>query len=151
MLTGSRYLHTFFGGIFLLLPIAATSAPQFVTYITTIVEDGEPVRGDRIEPFDCSDRIYVVIEASGLSADEHEMTVRWINPVGEQQERTDYTFLSGSHARIWAWLELNGGTGSAIGRMFDASFGMEDFIGEWEARAYIDGEPVAAPQFNVLC
>ncbi len=155
MLTKQPCLHAYLSGVFLLiLPITVTSAPQFTAYVTAKVEDGQPVRRNGLEFFDCSDRIYVVVEASGLSAEEHEMTVRWINPVGEQEERTDYTFLSGSHEPIepiWAWLQLDGGPGSAIGRMFDSSFGMEDFIGEWEARIYIDGEPMAAPRFNVLC
>lgn len=137
--------------LLLLLPFAAEAVPQFTVYVTTEVEDQQPVRKDDVQFFDCSDRIYVVVEASGLTPGKHQMTVRWINPAEAQQERTDYAFTSGSHARIWAWLQLSGPTGSVLGRLFDSSFGMEEFIGEWTARTYIDDDSVAASQFNILC
>ena len=128
----------------------AEESPQIKTYVTRHVIDNEP----SMEPdtvFDCSDRIYVVLEALRLPEQKTDLMVKWFNPTGEQQERTDFQFTAQAFTRVWAWLQLNGPPGAVIGQVFDPSFGMEDFIGQWEAQVFLDKEIVNKISFQVVC
>ena len=101
--------------------------------------------------FDCSDRIYTVVEAQGLALGKHELKVSWVDPAGIQKELTRYEFDAYPFTRIWAWLQLNPPTGAIIGQVFDPSFGMEEFIGQWTAKVSIDDKLVKQHEFEVLC
>ena len=128
----------------------AEDAAQIKTYVTRQVVDNEPA----MEPdtvFDCSDRIYVVVEALRLPEKKTDLMVRWFNPTGDQQERTDFQFMAQPFTRVWAWLQLNGPPGAVIGQVFDPSFGMEDFIGDWEAQVFLDNEIIDKISFQVVC
>ena len=128
----------------------AHDSPQFKTYVTRQVIDNEPsMEADTI--FDCSDRIYVVLEALQLPIKKSDLMVRWFNPTGDQQERTDFQFMAQPFTRVWAWLQLNGPPGAVIGQVFDPSFGMEDFIGDWEAQVFLDKEIIDKISFQVVC
>ncbi len=129
----------------------AHAARGFDIYLTNVEKDGRP-QDERMTRFDCSDRIYVVVIAAGLGTGEHELTVRWLDPLGEQRELTRFPFQGSDIANhIWAWLQLNGPTGAIIGQMFDPSFGMEEFIGDWTAEVQINGKVVSEQKFQVLC
>ncbi len=119
-------------------------------YLTSKEVNNQPGE-ERQTEFDCTDRIFVVVIAAGLSLEKHELKVRWLDPTGEQKELTRYQFDGLSVTKIWAWLQLNGPTGAIIGQMFDPSFGMEEFIGDWHAEVYIDNKKVSLQPFRVLC
>ena len=128
----------------------AEDSPQIKAYVTRQVIDNEPA----MEPdtvFDCTDRIYVVLEALRLTEKKTDLMVRWFNPTGDQQERTDFQFMAQPFTRVWAWLQLNGPPGAVIGQVFDPSFGMEDFIGDWEAQVFLDNEIIDKISFQVVC
>ena len=130
--------------------VVAQDEPQYKTYLTRQVIDNEPaMEADSI--FDCTDRIYVVLEALRLPQKNTQLMVRWFNPTGEQQERTVFDFNAQPFTRVWAWLQLNGPPGAVIGQVFDPSFGMEDFIGDWEAKVFLDKKPVETIGFQVIC
>ncbi len=134
------------------LPAKAAADVRYEIYLTNHVISTQPT-STAVTQFDCSDRIFVVVEATGLAQAEHELTVEWINPADERLELTNFDFHAhpSTPSRVWAWLQLHGPTGAVIGQIFDPSFGMEDFIGEWHARVLIDQEQIGAPVFNVLC
>ena len=136
-------------GIFFTRTYAAEE-PQYNIILTSKVEDNQPTQ-QASDIFDCTDRIYLVVEALGLTLEKHDLTVSWLNPLGKQQEKTDYKFDAQPFTRVWAWLQLSGPPGAVIGQVFDPSFGMEDFIGEWRAKVAIDRKSVETLKFNVLC
>ena len=135
---------------YLSIAVNAADEPQYRIFLTNKVEDKQPTQ-QASEVFDCTDRIYLVVEALGLSQTKHGLTVGWFNPLGDQQEKTDYDFEAQPFTRVWAWLQLSGPPGAVIGQVFDPSFGMEDFIGEWKAKVAIDRKSVETLTFNVLC
>lgn len=106
---------------------------------------------EQLTRFDCSDRIHLVVVATGLSQETHSLKVRWIDPHGEQKQVTKYDFQGLPITQVWAWLQLHGPTGAIIGQMFDPSFGLEAFIGDWEAIVFIDDKEVSHQKFQVLC
>ena len=151
-----RFSYIFAIGLFLGLAQSGTSLaedePSYKIYLTNKVVDNQPAMEDQAETtFDCTDRIYIVVEALGLSGKSHKLTVKWLNPVGDQQERTEYPFDSVPFVRVWAWLQLNGPPGAVIGQVFDPTFGMEEFIGEWHAHVLIDKKTVKKLNFVVVC
>lgn len=131
------------------LPVNASDV-SYKVYVTNQVIADQPTNKP-VSNFDCADRIYLVIEATGLSQGKHELEVKWFNPVGEQQEITRYEFDGYPFSRVWAWLQLNGPPGAVIGQVFDPSFGMENFIGEWRAEAAVSKNKMDITKFNVLC
>ena len=146
----------FCAAVFLLPPVSAAAQdapatePAYTTYLTRKVIHNEPDTQPEAV-FDCQDRIYAVLEAFHLPPQPVKLTVRWFNPSGEQQERTDFPFQGQPFNRVWAWLQLHGPTGAAIGQMFNPSFGMEEFIGDWEVRLFLDQQSVGKIPFQVVC
>lgn len=128
------------------------TTPQYKIYLTNKVVNDQPRMEDQASTaFDCTDRIYIVVEALGLESQKYDLTVSWVNPVGDQQEKTDYRFKAQPFTRVWAWLQLSGPPGAVIGQVFDPTFGMEDFIGDWSAKVSIDGKSVEKVPFTVVC
>ena len=136
--------------LFLGTVATAAEGPQYRIFLTNKVEYNQPTQ-EAMEKFDCTDRIYLVVEALGLAQKSHNLTVQWLNPVGDQQEKTDYEFNAQPFTRVWAWLQLSGPPGAVIGQVFDPSFGMEDFIGTWNAKVLINRRKVEEIDFTVLC
>jgi hypothetical protein len=132
--------------------VHSQDSPGYKIYLTNKVENDQPGMDDQSNPvFDCTDRIYLVVEALNLSQEKHKLSVKWLNPVGKQQEKTDYEFDAVPFTRIWAWLQLNGPPGAVIGQVFDPTFGMEEFIGEWSAHVAVDQKTVEKLNFVVVC
>ena len=97
-----------FAWLFFLLLFAEAAYPVtgYDIFLTNRMEDGRPAE-ERINRFDCSDRIYVVVVAAGLGEGEHELKVRWLDPTGEQKELTRFNFQGSRIANhVWAWLQL---------------------------------------------
>lgn len=125
--------------------------PAYNVYFTGKAESGIP--GNDVQTdFDCSEKVFLVLEIAGMEMGEHQLLVRWFDPRGKQEELTRYSFhYVGAGTRIWAWLRLSGPPGAAIGRVFDPSFGMGSFIGKWRAEILIDGKLIGEREFEVLC
>ena len=138
----------------LLTTAFANAPPKYSTYITSGTDNNIP-RDEASENFDCSDKIYVVVEVASPLADgpsEHLLIVKWFNPGNKLDEKTKYAFTSyGEGTRFWAWLRLSAGAGAAIGRIFDPAFGMGEFIGQWRAEIWIDDQKISSHPFHVLC
>lgn len=131
-------------------PSHADQTVGYNIFLTNQENNNQPL-DEPMTQFDCSDRIFLVVIVAGLKQENHELKVRWLGPAGDLRELTRYEFRALPVSKIWAWLQLHGPTGAIVGQMFDPSFGMEEFIGEWSAEVYIDGEQVSLQQFQVLC
>ena len=128
----------------------AVQPPSYELYLTNKTDNNIPSR-EKLAAFDCSDRVYLVMEAFNLQPGNYRLEVLWFNPQGERQEVTRFNFNGAAYSRVWAWLQLHGSTGAAIGQIFDPSFGMEDFIGNWTANVSIDQTPIESVEFHVVC
>lgn len=102
--------------------------------------------------FACNDQVYAVVELDDYVAGDHQLTVRWYSPAGEQREQTRYGFsVLADKERIWAWLKLHRASGTGMMQWLDPSAGMEEFIGNWRISIEIDDVPVGESTFEVLC
>lgn len=129
---------------------ALASAPHNV-YLTATESDGIPLQQPATE-FSCSDKIYAVIELSGLSREKHKLDAVWRDPQGKDREFTEYEFqTSNDSERIWVWLKLHRPAEAALVSFINPSAGMDEFIGNWELHLAIDNEPLETKSFSVLC
>jgi hypothetical protein len=141
---------------FFVLAIAgvATNAAAKVThkvYLTAKEKNGIPDTTSQTE-FKCSDKIYAVLEISGLSKTKHELEAVWTDPKGEKRERTNVPlFVSMDKTRSWVWLRLHQAAGAAVMTAFDPAYSMDKFIGKWTISIYIDKKLVDKKPFSVLC
>ena len=130
--------------------IALSGSPHNV-YLTATESEGIPVQQPATE-FSCSDKIFAVIELSGLSKDKHKLDAVWRDPQGKDREFTEYEFQAhNNNERIWVWLKLHRPAEAALVSFINPSAGMDEFIGQWELRLAIDNEPFETKSFNVLC
>ncbi len=105
-----------------------------------------------IQEFDCSEKIYVVGNFDKLGDGEHTAEVYWINPSGKRQDYAAHKFLGGGYKQnVWFWLKLHRGTGGMLFSRIDNSAGMEEFIGKWAVRFYVDKKLVDIKTFFVAC
>ena len=129
---------------------AHSEAPHNV-YLTATESDGIPVQQPATE-FSCSDKIFAVIELSGLSKQKHKLDAIWRDPQGKDREFTEYEFQAhDDNERIWVWLKLHRPAEAALVSFINPSAGMDEFIGQWELRLAIDNKPFETKSFNVLC
>lgn len=102
--------------------------------------------------FDCSDKIYSVIELSNFKHGRYAITIVWTDPSGADRERTEYPFsVFEPETRLWGWLELSRATGAGMLQWLNPAAGLEEFIGPWTATIYIDGKKLVSGSFEVLC
>ena len=132
----------------LIAPVkAATSLDAFVT---SSIENGAPVSASSNE-FNCTDKIFSVIDIQGLRNGEHTLNVDWIDPSGKRREQTTYSFHRAGSIRITVWLKLHPPRGAALLSAFNPAWGMDKFIGRWKIRIRVDQSPVTQKWFSVLC
>ena len=104
------------------------------------------------EIFDCTDKIFAVLELDQYPADKYQLTVIWTDPSDTVRERTQYDFhVRNDTARLWAWLSLNRGFGSGMLQWVNPAAGLEDFIGLWEIDVRINGKSIGKTGFEVSC
>ena len=127
--------------------MAATSLDAFVT---SSIENGVPVSSLNSE-FNCTDKIFAVIDIQGLRNGEHTLNVDWIDPSGKRREQTTYSFHRAGSIRITVWLKLHPPRGATLLSAFNPALGMSDFIGRWEIRMRVDQSALAQKWFSVLC
>lgn len=130
---------------------SAVSSSHHSVYLTAAESDGIPVAQPATE-FSCSDKIFAVIELSGLSREKHKLDAVWRDPHGKDREFTEYEFQThAEQERIWVWLKLHRPAEAALVSFLNPSAGMDEFIGQWELRLAIDNKPLETKNFNILC
>lgn len=100
--------------------------------------------------FDCHDKIYLHSFFPNKEKAAHELSAEWINPKGRVQEYTAQSF-SASEYKAWFWIKLHPGPGGKVLKAVDPSIGMNEFIGQWTVRLYLDGRLAASSAFFVSC
>jgi hypothetical protein len=106
--------------------------------------------------FDCSESIYVFVQANGPRDPRSTLEARWTNPEGEVVQSTERTFesLPGGGDYAWDGIDIQAG-GNAIsntlGAMFDPAAGFEDAIGTWQVHVSVDGIPLQPVSLRVMC
>lgn len=122
-----------------------------VLYLTLEGKNSQPDTKKRTH-FECSDKVYVVLESENIAKGKHSLSFRWKNPANEEQERVDYPFtVIDTKTRAWAWLNLIRSRGAGMITWINPAAGLEEFIGPWTVYAYIDDKKVADASFSVDC
>lgn len=102
--------------------------------------------------FECSDKVYAVLELDNIARGKHSLSIRWNDPKDEEKERVDYPFtVTGETTRMWAWLNLIRSRGAGMITWINPAAGLEEFIGPWTVDAYVDDKKVASSSFSVDC
>ena len=102
--------------------------------------------------FDCSDKIYTVVELQNYALGKHQLSIKWIDPAGELREHTKYPFhVIKQDTRLWAWLNLYRATGAGLIQWIDPAAGLEEFIGPWTIEVRIDNQRLSKQHFDVIC
>ena len=130
---------------------AAFSDANHNIYLTAAEVDEIP-QAEPATEFSCSDKIYAVLELTGLSKEKHQLDALWRDPQGKDREHTEYEFhVQSKMERIWVWLKLHRPSEAALVSFMNPSAGMDEFIGTWELRLAIDCETIEIKSFSVLC
>lgn len=129
----------------------AQAAATFSVILTTKTHDGVPSAEPGSE-FGCGDRIYAVIQATGLAKSQHLLEAIWRDPQGKDREHTRYPFVVRyDQERIWVWLKLHRPPEAALVQFMNPSAGMDEFVGEWRVKVSIDGRLIDQQIFHVIC
>ncbi len=128
----------------------AKAATSLNVFVTTSIKNGVPVSSSSDE-FNCTDKIFSVIDIQGLSNGQHILNADWIDPSGKRREQTTYNFNGAGSIRITVWLKLHPPRGATLLSSFNPAWGMDEFIGRWEIRISVDQSPVTQKWFSVLC
>ena len=127
------------------------AAPAHRIYLTASEQEGRPVTQPAAE-FSCHDKIFAVIEIDGLSQGRHKLDAVWRDPSGQDREHTAYEFTShGGSEKLWVWLKMHRSMEAAVVAFMNPSAGMDEFVGEWELRVFVDSKPINNKSFSVLC
>ena len=102
--------------------------------------------------FDCTDKIFTVVELDDYQRGRHQLSVRWIDPADQTREKTEYPFtISSDQTRLWAWLSLSRARGAGMLQWINPAAGLEEFIGPWQVEVRIDNKLIGKGQFEVSC
>ena len=122
-------------------------------YFSLADEHGFP-NNTAMHEFDCSDKIYTILELENYSVDRYELSILWVDPTGTSREHTQYPFNVRdikNTTRLWAWLSLSRATGAGLLQWLDPSAGLEEFIGPWTVEVRINNKKIESKQFEVSC
>jgi hypothetical protein len=120
-------------------------------YNSLIDETGFPSTQAK-QNFDCSDKIYTVVELQNYASGKHQLSIKWIDPAGDLREHTQYPFyVVKQDTRLWAWLNLYRATGAGMLQWIDPAAGLEEFIGSWTIEIRVDNKRLSKQKFEVIC
>ena len=120
-------------------------------YFSLADELGFPIPEGR-EAFECTDKIYTVVELENFPMGRHELSILWIDPAETSREHTKYAFhVRQKETRLWAWLRLSRATGAGMLQWLNPAAGLEEFIGPWTVEVRIDNKKIATKNFQVSC
>lgn len=126
-----------------------TAAQQ--VYFSLADQHGFP-NPEPLTNFDCSDKIYIVVELADYPPGRHELSIRWIDPADTLREHTQYPFhVRERTTRLWAWLSLGRAQGAGMLQWMNPAAGLEEFIGPWTTEVRVDNKKIAEPEFIVSC
>ncbi len=124
---------------------------SYKVYLSDADEHGFP-KTDKKDVFECTEKIYSVLELSDYPVGTYQLSVDWIDPALDVRERTEYEFrVRESETRLWAWLTLSRATGASLLQWIDPAAGLEEFIGDWKIEVSVNDRKLASSDFQVVC
>ncbi len=136
------------------LGAVAAATPSEVSsniYFTLGDQHDFPSKKER-KYFDCTDKIFTVVELSNLPKTDYDLAIVWRDPSNTERERTEYPFkVSQDETRIWSWLSLSASKGASMIQWINPAAGLEEFIGPWSVEVRINNKKIATKQFEVVC
>ena len=120
-------------------------------YLSDADEHGFPKK-DKKDVFECTEKIYSVLELSDYPVGTYQLSVAWIDPALDVRERTEYEFrVRESETRLWAWLTLSRATGASLLQWINPAAGLEEFVGGWKIEVSVNDQKLASSDFQVVC
>ena len=120
-------------------------------YLSDADEHGFPKKNKK-EVFECTEKIYSVLELSDYPVGTYQLSVAWIDPALDVRERTEYEFrVRESETRLWAWLTLSRATGAGLLQWINPAAGLEEFVGGWRIEVSVNDQKLASSDFEVVC
>ena len=102
--------------------------------------------------FNCDDKIYSVINFQNYETAMYDIRVVWTDPFDKEREVTEFPyFVNSDNIYAWSSLSLHRGVGAGMLQWINPAAGMEEFIGEWRIRVFINNQSTAEGTFEVLC
>lgn len=118
----------------------------------TLENERQLPSNERISEFDCSDKVYAVMNLKGIELGKHQLAVLWYAPNEEVREHTKFEiFVRTPEVRQWAWLKLHRAFGASMLQLLNPAAGMEEFIGDWKVEVKIDNKLIVSKGFKVIC
>ena len=135
-----------------LAPVASGQTANGKVYYALADETNAPQR-EGLSEFDCTDKIYTVLELENFAVGKHQFSVHWIDPAGQLREHTQYPFniQNSTEHRLWAWLLLSRARGAGMLTFVNPAAGLEEFIGEWKIQVRVDDKLLDTGKFDVIC
>lgn len=146
------FLLSFIGLLMVIASLCiADSETSYRIYLTADAKDEVP-QDSPADSFDCRSKIYIVFEGTLLRKGRHTLEAIWKNPNGKKQEHTAYQFEAAKEKEnIWLWIELHPSFGGKLFGAIGHSLGVENFIGRWIVKLYLDGNFLEKKTFYVIC
>lgn len=125
--------------------------PQSTVYYALADEFNAPLK-EAITDFDCTDKIFTVIELNDYPKGKYQLSVRWLDPTDGQREHTKYEFhINQKEVRLWAWLSLSRAQGAGMLTWINPAAGLEEFVGPWTVEVRVDDKKISDGTFEVSC
>lgn len=123
--------------------------PSLSVILSTEFNEGDTIAQ---ETFNCDDKIYAVINFQRYETAMYDIRVNWIDPLDKEREVTDFPyFVNSDNIYAWSSLSLHRGAGAGMLQWINPAAGMEEFIGEWKIRVYINNEFTKEENFEIVC
>lgn len=110
-----------------------------------------PLKEEKLN-FDCSDKIFTVVELNHLPKTKYDISIVWKDPSNIERERTEFPFtVARAETRLWSWLSLSPANGAAMIQWVNPAAGLEEFIGPWTVEVRINNKKISTKHFEVIC
>lgn len=130
---------------------ADNDTPQSTVYFALADEFNAPLKESTTD-FDCTDKIFTVVELNDYPQGKHQLSVRWLDPTDGQREHTKYEFhVNQQEVRLWAWLSLSRAQGAGMLTWINPAAGLEEFVGPWTVEVRVDNKKISDGVFEVSC
>ncbi|MFT6408577.1 MAG: hypothetical protein ACJAQ6_001997 [Arenicella sp.] len=130
---------------------AKQNKPSSKVYFTIGDQHEFPLTEERSN-FDCSDKIFTVVELSHLPKSKYDLSIVWLDPSDTERERTELPFtVVGEQTRLWSWLSLSRAQGASMIQWINPAAGLEEFVGPWTVEVRINNRKITSKKFEVIC
>jgi hypothetical protein len=99
--------------------------------------------------FSSLEKIYAIVQVSGLNSGKHKAVVNWVAPEGNIDQQIIYPFTTGNQTSFtfhsWFKLMRNGPLKTEmLGKRVD-----EEYLGIWEVHVFVDDTMLTTTSFEI--